>query len=161
MARGGRVGGVLAVAVWVAVTAGAAPAAAPALAGTTASTEPAAGRSVPPVRTSEARVPHVAASASSITGCGPPSARPVPDGRPIVVTLPPAAPFTVGRIPRGMWLHPAVQDPAWQLWFYGFMWLHPLAWRAAQDGQQKSLGALVEQMAQFHEVHPDHGMPQL
>ena len=37
------------------------------------------------------------------------------------------------------------------------MWLPPLAQRAAQDGQQKSLAALVDQMVQFHTVDPDHG----
>ena len=54
-----------------------------------------------------------------------------------------------------------MSDPGWQLWFYGFMWLHPLAQRAAQDGQQKSLAALVEQMVQFHTVDRDHGRSEL
>jgi hypothetical protein len=99
----------------------------------------------------------IAASASTLTGCGPSAAAPVPDGKPIVVKLPPAAPFTVGKISTSMWLHPAVSDPAWQLSFYGFMWLHPLAQRAAQDGQQASLAALVDQMAQFHRLDPDPG----
>jgi hypothetical protein len=99
----------------------------------------------------------IAASASTLTGCGPPSSTPVPDGKPIVVTLAPAAPFTVGKISKSMWQHPAVSDPAWQLSFYGFMWLHPLAERAAQDGQEKSLAALVGQMVQFHALDPDPG----
>ena len=84
----------------------------------------------------------------------------MPDGKPIVVQLPPAASFTVGKISKSMWLHPAVSDPAWQLTFYGFMWLHPLAERAAQDGQQKSLAALVDQTVQFHAVDPDPGKSQ-
>jgi hypothetical protein len=103
----------------------------------------------------------IAASASTLTGCGRPAGTPVPDGKPIVVQLAPAAPFTVGKISKSIWLHPAVSDPAWQLSFYGFMWLHPLAQRAAQDGQQKSLAALVDQVVQFHAADPDHGKPRL
>jgi hypothetical protein len=99
----------------------------------------------------------IAASASTLTGCGPPAATAVPDGQPIVVKLPPAAAFTVGKISTSMWVHPSVSDPAWQLSFYGFMWLHPLAQRAAQDGQQESLAALVDQIVQFHALNPDHG----
>src|SRR4051812_45793344 len=125
---------------------------------------PSARPAVPPHRMQvldELRTDVSAASASTLTGCGPPAATPVPDDQPIVVQLPPAAPFTVGKISKSMWQHPAVSDPAWQLWFYGFMWLHPLAQRAARDGQQKSLAALVEQLAQFHTLHPDHGKPEL
>ena len=48
-------------------------------------------------------------------GCGDPSSTAVKDGKPIVVQLPPAAPFTVGKISKSMWLHPAVSDPAWRL----------------------------------------------
>jgi hypothetical protein len=103
----------------------------------------------------------IAASASTLTGCGPPASAPVPDGKPIVVQLPPAPDFTVGKISASMWQHPAVSDPAWRLSFYGFMWLHPLAERAAQDGQPKSLAALVDQMVQFHKVHPDPGKSRL
>jgi hypothetical protein len=160
MNGGGRVGGVLAAAVALAAATGATPAAASAPAVAAASVAP----NVPPHTVQvldDVRAGLLAASASTITGCGPPAADPVPDGQPIVVKLPPAAPFTVGKISKSMWLHPAVKDPAWQLWFYGFMWLHPLAERAAADGQQKSLAALVDQMVQFHTLDPDHGKPEL
>jgi hypothetical protein len=169
MNRGGRISAVL--------TAAPALAAALALAaGTTGSvTARAAADPVPSPSRSHmpAAAPHtfqvpdevkaavIAASASTLTGCGPPASTPVPDGQPIVVKLPPAAAFTVGKISASMWRHPSVSDPAWQLSFYGFMWLHPLAQRAAQDGQQKSLAALIDQAVQFHRLDPDPGEPRL
>jgi hypothetical protein len=161
MNRGGCARGVLAAAVAVAaatigwVPAGAASALAEA---------PSADPAVQPHRVQvldERSAKVIAASASTLTGCGPPAATPVPDGKPIVVQLPPAKSFTVGKITKSMWQHPAVSDPAWQLSFYGFMWLHPLTERAAQDGQEKSLAALVDQMVQFHKLHPDPGTSKL
>src|SRR4051812_8455941 len=38
--------------------------------------------------------------------CGNPAPDPVPDGQPIVVTIPPAAAFTVGAIPASYWKNP-------------------------------------------------------
>src|SRR4051812_44294028 len=45
-----------------------------------------------------------AAPPSPLPGCAPPSSTPVPDGKPIVVKLAPAAPFTVGKVSKTMWL---------------------------------------------------------
>ncbi|MEV6636819.1 hypothetical protein AB0M54_39400 [Actinoplanes sp. NPDC051470] len=87
--------------------------------------------------------------------CGNPAADPVPDGEPIVVTMAPAAPFTVGKIPASMWRNPPVTDPTWRLNFEGLMWMKPLARRAAQDGQTESLNALIQQAIAFHTQSPD------
>jgi hypothetical protein len=89
--------------------------------------------------------------------CGDPAPDPVPDGEPIVVTIPPAAPFTVGAIPAGYWKKPPVTDPAWRLTFRGLMWMKPLARRAAIDGQTGSLAALVAQAVAFQQQNPDAG----
>src|SRR4051794_29731218 len=40
---------------------------------------------------------------TATAGCGPAAADPVPDGQPIIVSMSPAAPFTVGAIPPGSW----------------------------------------------------------
>jgi hypothetical protein len=87
--------------------------------------------------------------------CGDPAADPVPDGQPIVVTIPPAGPFTVGAIPATSWRSPPVADPSWRLNFQGLMWMKPLARRAAMDGQSQSLAALVAQAVAFHAQNPD------
>ncbi|MEV7625942.1 hypothetical protein [Actinoplanes sp. NPDC089786] len=89
--------------------------------------------------------------------CGPAAPSPVPDGRPIRVVMPPAKAFTVGAIPAAMWRRPPVTDPTWRLTFQGLMWVRPLARRAALDGQQKSLAALVRQVVLFHRQNPDPG----
>lgn len=90
-------------------------------------------------------------------GCGPAAADPVPDGQPIVVSMPPAPAFTVGAIPASSWRTPPVSDPTWRLQYQGLMWMKPLARRAAMDGQTQSLAALVAQAAAFHQQNPDPG----
>jgi hypothetical protein len=101
----------------------------------------------------------VAASAASTSGCGRADADPVPDRKPIVVSLPPARAFTVGKIPARMWRHPPVGDPTWRLKFLGLTWMSPLAQRAAVDGQTRSLAALVDQAVAFHRQNPDPHTP--
>src|SRR3954470_3545886 len=49
------------------------------------------------------------------TGCGRAAPEPVPDGKPIVVTIPPGPTFTVGRIPAAWWRKTPYGDPQWQL----------------------------------------------
>lgn len=94
------------------------------------------------------------------TLCRAPSRERVRDGRPILISLPPAPAFTVGEIPPEAWRKPPVSDPGWLLGFQSLMWMPPLAHRAAQDGQFKSLTALVRQTALFHVVNPDPGSNQ-
>ncbi len=91
------------------------------------------------------------------TQCGGPSADPVPDGQDIVVTIGTGPSFTVGKIPATWWETPPTGDAAWRLQFRGFMWVHALAQRAYQDGQLKSLDALVAQVLAFHAQDPDPG----
>jgi len=96
-----------------------------------------------------------AVALATTSDCGGPSATAVPDGQPIVVSLPPAAPFTVGKINPYVWRHPMVSDPAWRLKFEAFMYLPPLAARAARDGQTTSLATIVNQAIAFHAQNPD------
>src|SRR3954454_20353205 len=88
-------------------------------------------------------------------GCGPAAAAPVPDGEPIIVSLPPADPFTVGKIDPNSWRNPPSADPTWRLNYLGLMWMKPLARRAAMDGQLQSLPTLVAQAAAFHRQNTD------
>jgi hypothetical protein len=97
------------------------------------------------------------ANITSAPDCGAASSTAVPDGQPIVVSLPPAAPFTVGHINPYVWRHPMVADPSWRLHFEGFMYLPPLAVRASRDGQLKSLATIVGQVVAFHSANPDPG----
>jgi hypothetical protein len=87
--------------------------------------------------------------------CGAPAADPVPDGVPIVVSVPPGPAFTVGRIPKTWWRTPPYGDSGWQLQLRGFIWVNPLAQRAYDDGQKDSLKALVDQVVAFHAENPD------
>jgi hypothetical protein len=80
---------------------------------------------------------------------------PLPD--PIVVSIPPGPTFTVGRIPATWWKTPPYGDAGWQLNLRGFMWLPPLAQRAADNGQTEALDALVKQVVAFHQQNPDPG----
>ncbi|HVN13376.1 MAG TPA: hypothetical protein VMT69_14875 [Kineosporiaceae bacterium] len=91
------------------------------------------------------------------TQCGAPAADPVPDGQPIVVSIPPGPSFTVGQIPATWWKTPPYGDGGWQLQLRGFTWVQPLAQRAYLDGQAQSLAALVEQTLAFHAQNPDPG----
>src|SRR3954447_23698873 len=100
-----------------------------------------------------------AASAASSSGCGRADADPVPNGKPIVVSMPPARAFTVGKIPARTWRHPPVGDPTWRLRFLGLTWMSPLAQRAAVDRQTRSLAALVDQAVAFHRQNPDPHSP--
>jgi len=97
------------------------------------------------------------ARTSTTPDCGPPSATAVPDGQPIVVSLPPAPLFTVGKINPYVWRHPMVADPTWRLRFEAFMYLPPLAVRAALDGSTQSLATIVGQVVAFHVQNPDPG----
>lgn len=104
------------------------------------------------------RTPSKARAAEDPTAdarCGAAAANPVPDGEPIVVSIPPAPPFTVGQIPASSWRNPPVADPSWRLTYQALLWMMPLARRAAQDGQQQSLTALINQAALFHQQNPD------
>lgn len=92
-----------------------------------------------------------------LADCSTPVRTPVPDGSPIVVSLPPAAPFTVGRIPSSAWRHPWVSDLPWRLAFEGFTYLPGLAARAYVDMQAASLSTMVAQVAAFHVQDPDPG----
>lgn len=84
-----------------------------------------------------------------------PAPDPVPDGQPIVVSMPPAAPFTVGAIAPSVWRHPMLADPAWRLHFEAFMYLPAIAVRAAVDGSTLSLTTIVDQVVAFHAENPD------
>ena len=97
----------------------------------------------------------LAADPTADAGCGAPAADPVPDGEPIVVSLPPAPAFTVGKIDAASWRNPPSTDPTWQLNYLGLMWMKSLARRAAMDDQQQSLAALVDQVVAFHQQDPD------
>src|SRR5689334_14129543 len=55
--------------------------------------------------------------------CGDPSPTPVPDGEPIVVSIPPVQPFTVGAIPAAYWRNPPSRDPGWRLTFWSLAFL--------------------------------------
>lgn len=89
--------------------------------------------------------------------CGPASATPVPDGEPIVVSLPPAPLFTVGQIKAAVWRHPMVADLSWRLHFEAFMYLPALAVRAVRDGSTGSLDTIIRQVVAFHVQNPDPG----
>jgi len=88
--------------------------------------------------------------------CGAASTTPIVDGAPVVVTLG-SVTFTVGSINPYVWRHPLSTDPAWRLWFEGFMYLPPLALRAYLDGATRSLATMVGQVAAFHAQNPDPG----
>ncbi len=81
----------------------------------------------------------------------------VPDGQPIVVSLPPAKPFTVGTLGRHEWTNPPVTDPSWRLWWYAFRWISPLMRRAVEDGQRKSVAVLLDQFLRYYREYPDPG----
>jgi hypothetical protein len=98
------------------------------------------------------------ATVTSGSLCPPASPNPVPDGQPIVVELPPAASFTVGQIPAIVWRNPWVDDPTWRLWFESLRWLMPLARRAQEDGQRKSLATIIDQAIAFQVQNPDPGV---
>jgi hypothetical protein len=97
------------------------------------------------------------AAVPALAHCGPAANQAVPDGEPIKVDLPPAPTFTVGSIPASWWRSTPSADPLWRLRFLGMMWVRPLAMRAAQDGQVRSLAALVDQVARFHQQSSDPG----
>ncbi|WP_328474178.1 hypothetical protein OHA21_14475 [Actinoplanes sp. NBC_00393] len=99
--------------------------------------------------------PRRSADPTADARCGSAAIDPVPDGQPIVVSMPPARGFTVGAIPSSWWRSPPVTDPTWLLQFQGLMWMRPLARRAAMDGQQQSLAAIVGQAVRFHQQNPD------
>jgi Heparinase II/III-like protein/Heparinase II/III N-terminus len=90
------------------------------------------------------------------TRCGGQAAEPVPDGQPIVVSLPPVT-FTVGKVSPAWWKNPPYADPGWQLQFLSLAWLRPLAQRAYNDNQKQSLDVVVEQVLTFHRQNPDPG----
>ncbi len=91
--------------------------------------------------------------------CPAPSPAAVPDGTPIVVSLPPARVFTVGGLTGRHWRNPPLTDPSWRLGWYSFRWLTPLVRRAQADGQQRSLAALTGQLLRFYRDYPDPGRP--
>jgi hypothetical protein len=89
--------------------------------------------------------------------CGDPAPDPIVEGDPLRVTIPPAEAFEVGKIDPATWRNPPVADPTWRLNFQGLMWMKPLARRAAMDGQQATLDALIAQAVVFHRQNPDPG----
>ncbi|HEU5109331.1 MAG TPA: hypothetical protein VFT95_12370 [Micromonosporaceae bacterium] len=120
------------------------------LAGPLSADDPAAARAAHLVRTTQ---PPTSGSAR----CSAPAADPVLDGAPMVVSIPPAPAFTVGAIPATTWRNPPSADASWRLNFEGLMWLRPLAQRAAQDNQPRSLAAIVDQAVAFHRQNRDTG----
>lgn len=104
------------------------------------------------------RRPSSGASAQSgETLCPPASPTAVPDGQPIVVTLRPAPPFTVGSLTRRDWTNPPVTNPTWRLWWYSFRWMPPLMRRAVADGQRQSVAVLLDQLLRYYREYPDPG----
>lgn len=101
----------------------------------------------------------VAPAVQRRVSCATASDTPVVDGTPLVVRMPPAAPFVVGQIPAQAWREPPVADPSWQLHFRGLMWMLPLAQRAYGDGAVASLDAMVAQAVAAHAANPDPGTP--
>src|SRR3954447_12985232 len=89
--------------------------------------------------------------------CGAGAPDPLPDGQPITVTIGSAPAFTLGQINAATWQYPPVADPSWRLNFQGLMWMRSLARRSAEDDQQQSLAALVDQAVEFHTDNPDPG----
>lgn len=88
--------------------------------------------------------------------CGGASRTPVRDDAPIVVALTPAR-FVAGSMPASLFTRPASQDPTWQLTFYSFAWLRPLAKRAYDDGQHAALERLIAQVDASYRYNPDRG----
>ncbi len=89
--------------------------------------------------------------------CAAPSRTRVVDGTPTRVSLPPAAPFTVGSLGARQWKNPPSTDPSWRLGWYSFRWLTPLVQRAVDDGQTASARVMVEQLLRFYREYPDPG----
>jgi hypothetical protein len=89
--------------------------------------------------------------------CGAESATRITDPTAITVTLPPAKPFTVGRIPAETWRRTPIKDLSWKLKFLGLSWMRPVAARAHTDNQPAVLTALVAQAVAFHKENPDTG----
>ncbi|MDO5627116.1 MAG: heparinase II/III family protein [Mobilicoccus sp.] len=92
-------------------------------------------------------------------GCGFASTTPVPDGSLPAVSMPPAAPWNIGAMTRTHWAQPAVADPTWRLWFYSLRWTRPVAKRAYDDGQTRTLAKVLSQIDSFYRLHPDTGKP--
>ncbi|GLY95536.1 hypothetical protein [Actinoplanes sp. NBRC 103695] len=92
---------------------------------------------------------------TATAGCGPAATSPVNDGDPIVVSMPPAPAFTVGKIASTSWRNPPSADPTWRMNYLGLMWMKSLARRAAIDGQTGALDALVDQSVKFYQQNPD------
>lgn len=102
----------------------------------------------------------VGAAATSLTPgrlCLAASAQAVVDGKPIVISLPPAASFQVGELGRSYWDDPPVDETGWQLWAYSMRWAQSVAHRAYRDGQSEALRRVVEQVLRFYVDHPDTG----
>ncbi|MFC6021721.1 hypothetical protein ACFP2T_36845 [Plantactinospora solaniradicis] len=87
--------------------------------------------------------------------CGNPAAEPVPDGEPILVSMPPAPVFTVGQIPASWWRTPPELNVTWRLYFESLGWIRPLAYRAVLDDQDESLATIVGQYLAFYQQNPD------
>ena len=94
-------------------------------------------------------------AATSVPRCAPPSMLPVRNGQPMVVSLPPAKPFTVGSLSGRTWRTPPVEDPSWRLNFYSFRWATPYLQRAVNDGQNEAAGRIVNEILRFYEEYPD------
>ncbi|WP_040157818.1 heparinase II/III domain-containing protein [Mobilicoccus massiliensis] len=93
--------------------------------------------------------------------CGGASRTPVRDREPITASVPPTAPFTVGRMSANQWRRPASSDPTWQMRFYSLEWMKPLAKRAFDDRQRVALAQLVSQVESFYRLNPDVGSSRL
>lgn len=89
--------------------------------------------------------------------CGEPATGRLPAGGPVMVTLPPVAPFAVGGIPAEAWRNPPSRDVSWKLKFLGLSWMMPIAAQAHADGRRDVLDALVAQAVAFHRQNPDTG----
>src|SRR5262249_13178525 len=56
--------------------------------------------------------------------------------------------------------NPPVADPTWRMTYDGFMYLPPLAGRAAYDGNLVALTTMASQLVAFHTADPDPGTSQ-
>ena len=87
--------------------------------------------------------------------CGAPAPDLPAPGTDVVVDLPPAPAFTVGKIRASTWRDPIESDVSWRLKFEALKWMMPLAKRAALEGRQDVLDLLVAQTVAFHRQNPD------
>ncbi len=97
-------------------------------------------------------------SGGELSKCTSSAAQPVRDGEPIVVSMPPAKPFTVGKLGPSFWAKPPHTDPTWQMYLYSFRWMPALVKRAIEDDQVEAKNALLDEVVRFYRDNPDRGL---